>query len=293
MREALMNFLLEYPDDWQIPLAAWIDSITDWLIAEGGPIWDALSSVLLVVVVRAERLLLWLPWSVMILIFFLLAASVVGRRLAAGLSAGFVVIAALGMWEPAMATLAMVLVATAMSVLIGIPVGILMSRYKLVNRSIRPVLDLMQTLPSFVYLIPAVMIFSIGRIPALLATLVYAVPPVIRLTNLGIRQTAPDVVEASRSMGSTYMQTLLKIQLPLALPSIMAGVNQTVMMALAMVVIASMIGAGGLGVEVLRGIGRLEVGRGFVGGICIVLLAVIIDRLTQQAMELRGESHGS
>jgi len=291
VRETLVSFLMEYPDDWQLPLAGWVDAITDWLIAEGGMVWDALSYVILFVVVRTERFLLWLPWSAMLVIFFVVAAFVVGPKLAAALSGGFLFIASLGMWDPSMATLAMVLVATAMAVMIGIPVGILMSKYEVLNRLIRPVLDLMQTLPSFVYLIPVVMIFSIGRIPALLATLIYAAPPVIRLTNLGIRQTASDVVEAGRSMGSTSMQLLLKIQLPLALPSIMAGINQTVMMALGMVVIASMIGAGGLGVEVFRGIGRLEVGRGFVGGICIVVLAVIIDRLTQQAIEGQGESH--
>jgi glycine betaine/proline transport system permease protein len=156
------------------------------------------------------------------------------------------------------------------------------------GRLVRPILDMMQTMPSFVYLIPALMLFGLGKVPALLSTLIYAIPPVIRLTDLGIRQVPGDVIEASRAFGATERQMLLKVQLPLAAPTIMTGVNQTIMMALAMVVIASMIGAGGLGTEVLNGIARLDVGRGFNGGISIVIMAIIIDRLTQSAAQPRN-----
>jgi glycine betaine/proline transport system permease protein len=156
-----------------------------------------------------------------------------------------------------------------------------MARNDVAEQIIRPLLDLMQTMPSFVYLIPALMLFGLGKVPALLSTFIYAVPPAIRLTNLGIRQVAPDVIECGKAFGSTSRQLLFKVQLPLAMPTIMAGVNQTIMMALAMVVIASMIGAGGLGKEVLTGIAQLKVGKGFAGGISIVILAIIMDRITQ------------
>ncbi len=275
---------IEYPDEWVVPLDKWIDDITDFIIDAGEPVWDGMAAVLGFALAEANAVLTLLPWSVMLLVFFGLGFLTGGTKLAVGVSVGFLLIAAVGMWDLAMATLALILVATALAILIGIPLGILMSKYQWVHNALRPVLDLMQTLPSFVYLIPVVMIFSIGRIPALLATFIYSVPPTIRLTNLGIRQVASDVVEAGQSLGSTPLQLLTKIQLPLALPTIMAGVNQTIMMALAMVVIASMIGAGGLGVEVLRGVGQLDIGRGFVGGICIVVLAIIIDRLTQEAV---------
>ncbi len=280
----LPDFLIEYPSQWIIPLSSWIEDATDIIIERGDLLWSLMASVLRFTLGEANAILSILPWSFMIVIFVIIGTLIGGRSLGIGTGLGLLLIAALGMWDLAMITLALVLVAAFLSIVIGIPLGILMSRYESLNQIIRPVLDLMQTLPSFVYLIPVVMIFSIGRIPALLATFIYSVPPTIRLTNLGIRQVPEDVLEAGLSLGSSRLQLLTKIQLPLALPTIMAGVNQTVMMALAMVVIASMIGAGGLGVEVLRGVGQLDVGRGFVGGICIVILAIIIDRLTQEAV---------
>lgn len=282
---AVWRILIEFPEKWQIPLADWIDAFADWLIAEGEAVFAIIADIARSILVSVEQFLLALPWSLLVLIFAAVAWKVSGANLAVGVSGGLIFIAALGLWDLAMGTLALVAVATIMAIAVGIPAGILMARSAAVNNVLRPVLDMMQTLPSFVYLIPVVMIFSIGRVPALIATFIYAVPPVIRLTNLGIRQVPEDVVEAGHSLGSTSWQLLTKVQLPLALPSILAGVNQTVMMALAMVIIASMIGAGGLGIEVLRGIGRLEIGRGFAGGICIVILAIIIDRLLQGAVE--------
>ena len=180
-----------------------------------------------------------------------------------------------------MMTLAIVITATLLCVVTGIPFGIIAAKSDRFERTTRPFLDAMQTLPSFVYLIPALMLFGLGMTPAVMATCIYAVPPIIRLTNLGIRQVDASVVEAGKAFGATAWQLLTKVQVPLAMPNILAGLNQTVMMALAMVVLASMIGASGLGVEVLNGIARVEPGRGFIGGIAIVFTAIILDRISQ------------
>ena len=191
------------------------------------------------------------------------------------------IIGLLGLWDAGMQTLALMLMATFLSVIIGIPVGILMGRVDWVRAVLHPVLDVMQTMPSFVYLIPVVMLFGLGKTAALIATIIYAVAPLIRLTDLGIRLVDREVLEAARAYGANTWQQLFGVQIPLALPNIMAGINQTTMMALAMVVIASMIGATGLGHEVLLGINRLEVGRGLMAGASIVVLAILFDRITQ------------
>ncbi|MFO8060589.1 MAG: proline/glycine betaine ABC transporter permease [Bacillota bacterium] len=282
---SILRFLNEFPDEWQVPLADWIDTFADWLIAGGEPLFAVIADVSRSMLISVEQALLWLPWSLVILFLALVALKLAGVHLMVGVSVGLLFIVVLGLWDLAMSTLALVAVATLFAITVGIPMGIVMARSQPMHNVIRPILDMMQTLPTFVYLIPVLMIFSIGRVPALIATFVYAVPPMIRLTSLGIRQVPEDVVEAGESMGSTWWQILTNIQLPLALPSIMAGINQTVMMALSMVIIASMIGAEGLGIEVLRGIGRLEIGRGFAGGICIVILAIVIDRLLENAVE--------
>jgi glycine betaine/proline transport system permease protein len=191
-----------------------------------------------------------------------------------------------------MQTLALMIMAAGLSVIIGIPLGVLMARVNWLRSIMLPVLDVMQTMPSFVYLIPVVMLFGLGKIPAIIATVIYAVPPLIRLTDLGIRLVDREVLEASRAFGANPRQQLFGVQLPLALPNIMAGINQTTMMALSMVVIASMIGARGLGYEVLLGINRLEVGRGLLAGLGIVVLAVLFDRITQsygQRMRMGGQ----
>jgi glycine betaine/proline transport system permease protein len=198
----------------------------------------------------------------------------------------------LGLWDAGMQTLALMIMAAGLSVLIGIPLGVLMARINWLRSGMLPVLDVMQTMPSFVYLIPVVMLFGLGKIPAIIATVIYAVPPLIRLTDLGIRLVDREVLEASRAFGANPRQQLFGVQLPLALPNIMAGINQTTMMALSMVVIASMIGARGLGYEVLLGINRLEVGRGLLAGLGIVVLAVLFDRITQsygQRMRMGGQ----
>jgi glycine betaine/proline transport system permease protein len=191
------------------------------------------------------------------------------------------IIGVFGLWALAMETLALVITAVVFSIAIGIPLGVLMAQFNRFATILKPLLDAMQTMPSFVHLIPAMMLFGLGKVPAVLATMIYAIPPVIRLTNLGIRQVPKQVQEAAKAYGATNKQLLKEVRLPLALPTILAGVNQTTMMALAMVVIASMIGARGLGQEVLLAINRVDVGKGFEAGISIVILAIVIDRITQ------------
>lgn len=229
-----------------------------------------------------EKGLIWLPWWVMLIALSTLAwwASRSWKTvvLIAVLTVGLGI---LGVWEAAMATIALMIVSTVLAIVIGIPLGVAISRSNTMQSITLPVLDIMQTMPIFIYLIPFVMLFGPGKIPALLATIIFAIPPVIRLTNLGIRQVDAEIVEAVRAFGASPRQTLFSVQIPLALPTIMAGINQTTMMALSMVVIASMIGAGGLGYQVLQGIQRLEVSRGLLAGLGIVFLAIIFDRIAQ------------
>lgn len=218
-------------------------------------------------------------WAAAAAAVFALAAWQGG--LAAIVLASLVFLGMMELWEDAVRTMALMITATLTAIAVSIPMGIAMSRSSWLRQVVTPVLDLMQTMPSFVYLIPTVMIFGPGKIPALLATIVYAAPPLVRLTDLGIRLVDPDIMEAARAFGTNPRQRLFGVQIPLALPTILAGINQTTMMALAMVVIASMIGAGGLGYQVLQGIGRLEVSRGLFAGLGIVVLAIIFDRITQ------------
>lgn len=229
-----------------------------------------------------EKLLRTSPWWSVVLAVVVIAWLLTRRIGLSVLMGGLLcIIGLLGLWDAGMQTLALMLMATFLSVVIGIPIGILMGRVNWVRAILHPLLDVMQTMPSFVYLIPVVMLFGLGKTPALIATIIYAVAPLIRLTDLGIRLVDTEVLEASRAYGANTWQQLFGVQIPLALPNIMAGINQTTMMALAMVVIASMIGATGLGHEVLLGINRLEVGRGLMAGVSIVVLAILFDRITQ------------
>ncbi|WP_166267782.1 glycine betaine/L-proline ABC transporter permease ProW [Marinobacter caseinilyticus] len=232
--------------------------------------------------------------AIIILIFGILAWQVSGIRLGIAAMAGMFVMGAIGAWDEAMTTLSLVVTSVLFCMAIGIPTGIWMAKSDRVASSVRPILDTMQTTPAFVYLVPIVMLFGIGNVPGVIVTIIFAVAPVIRLTNLGIRQVPGDLVEASRSFGASPRQLLYKVQLPLAMPTIMAGVNQTLMLALSMVVIASMIAVPGLGLMVLRGIGRLDIGLATVGGIGIVILAIILDRMTQalgKDSRERGKRH--
>ena len=264
------------------PLRRAIDDGLNWVVRNWGDEFEAAAYPLLMLLKSIENLLLATPW-------WLIAAILVGvawlstRRwpLPMVVFLALMFVGVMDLWNDAMATMALMIAATLTAIVISIPVGVWMSRSLNVRKSITPLLDLMQTLPSFVYLIPTVMIFGPGKIPALIATIVYASPPLVRLTDLGLRSVDPAVMEASRAFGTNPRQRLLGVQIPLALPTILAGVNQTTMMALSMVVIASMIGAGGLGYQVLQGIGRLEVSRGLFAGLGIVALAIIFDRVTQ------------
>lgn len=225
--------------------------------------------------------LVWLPWWAFIAAVALVGARVVGYGLAVYGVAAFVGIIAIGMWPQAMNTLSQVAVATVLAVAIGVPLGVAAGLHTVVDRGLRPVLDTLQTLPAFVYLIPVVALFQVGRVPGVIATVVYALPPAVRLTNAGIRSTPAETVEAARSAGATTWQLLRSVQLPHARPQIMLGVNQTTMMSLASIVIAGLIGAGGLGIEAVRGLTRSEYGLGIVAGLAIVLLGIVLDRITQ------------
>ena len=259
-----------------------IDSFVDHLVENYASMLETLSQPILDVLVWLEQMLRSTPWWIIVVVVVAIA-WLVSRKIIFSLCMGVLLcmLGVIGLWDAGMQTLSLMLMATFMSVLVGIPLGILMARVNWLRSVMLPVLDVMQTMPSFVYLIPVVMLFGLGKIPALIATVIYAVPPLIRLTDLGIRLVDREVLEASRAFGATSRQQLFGVQLPLALPNIMAGVNQTTMMALSMVVIASMIGARGLGYEVLLGINRLEVGRGLLAGLGIVILAVLFDRITQ------------
>ena len=244
---------------------------------------EAFFDPLLFFLIRLEKLLLATPWPIILLILGGLAW--LGSRswkLVIGSMLAFMAIGYLGMWKDCMATVAIITVCTIMCITIGIPIGVLMARSNRVEKGMLPVLDMMQTIPSFVYLIPILMLLGIGKIPGLIAVCIYAIPPVIRLTNLGIREVDKETIEASEAFGATKLQKLRTVQIPLALPTVFAGVNQTIMMALAMVVIASMIGVKGLGVPILRAISNQYLALGLFNGLAIVALAIIFDRITQE-----------
>jgi glycine betaine/proline transport system permease protein len=247
---------------------------------------DAIESFfdpLLFFLVRLEKLLLATPWPIIILVVAILAW--LGSRswkLVAGSAVAFMLIGYFGMWEDTMATVAIITVCTILCIAVGIPIGVLMSKSDRTEKTILPILDMMQTIPSFVYLVPILMLLGIGKVPGLIAVCIYALPPVVRLTNLGIREVDKETLEACDSYGATPFQKLTTVQIPLSLPTIFAGVNQTIMMALAMVVIASMIGVKGLGVPILRAISNQYLALGLMNGLAIVALAIIFDRITQQ-----------
>ncbi len=244
---------------------------------------EAFFDPLLFFLIRLEKLLLATPWPIILLILGGLAW--LGSRswkLVIGSMLAFMAIGYFGMWKDCMATVAIITVCTIMCIAVGIPIGVLMARSNRVEKGMLPVLDMMQTIPSFVYLIPILMLLGIGKIPGLIAVCIYAIPPVIRLTNLGIREVDKETIEASEAFGATKLQKLRTVQIPLALPTVFAGVNQTIMMALAMVVIASMIGVKGLGVPILRAISNQYLALGLFNGLAIVALAIIFDRITQE-----------
>ena len=268
-------------------------SFREWSRSNGDAI-EAFFDPLYFFLVWLEKLLIATPWPIILIIVAGLAY--LGSRswkLALGSVVSFMLIGYFGMWKDMMATISLISVSTLICIAVGIPIGILMSRYDRVQSAITPILDLMQTIPIFVYLVPVVMLLGIGRVPGLIAVCVYAIPPIIRLTNLGIRLVDKEILEAADAFGSSYRQKLFSVQIPLALPNIFAGVNQTIMMALAMVVIASMIGVKGLGMPVLQAVQNQYLTLGLMNGLAIVALAIIFDRVSQRyGQRLQAHRYG-
>jgi glycine betaine/proline transport system permease protein len=271
-----------FPDMFRYHVAGPVNDFINNLIEAYGPVFDSISHGILSFLLGVNSVLSFIPWWAYIAVVFLLSWYSSKKLIASVVLASLpFVIGMFGLWAMAIESLSVIITAVLMALIIGLPLGVLMAELKPVAAVLRPVLDGMQTMPSFVYLIPAMMLFGLGKVPAVLATLIYALPPVIRLTALGLNQVPKPVEEAALAYGATRWQLLKEVRLPLAMPSILAGVNQTTMMALAMVVISSMIGARGLGQEVLLSINRIDVGRGFEAGMSVVFLAIVIDRLTQ------------
>jgi glycine betaine/proline transport system permease protein len=277
-----------FPDDLHISIRGPINEFVQNLVVNYGFVFKAISQTILQAILFFEWILRGLPWWA-VLIAFMALAWFASRKVSLVAMVGILlmVVGALGLWDLTMQTLALMLISTVISVAIGVPLGIWLAKSSIMRRITLPVLDVMQTMPSFVYLIPAIMLFGLGKVPAVLATIIYAVPPLIRLTDLGIRQVDSEVVEAATAFGGSPRQILFGVELPLATPTIMAGLNQTIMMALSMVVVASMIGARGLGEQVLNGIQTLDVGKGLEAGIGIVILAIVLDRITQSLGQSR------
>ncbi|SDL57221.1 glycine betaine/proline transport system permease protein [Geodermatophilus siccatus] len=263
-----------------IPLGRWVADLIDWLLATVPWLFDAISAVMQVLVDGLTGVLATAPPVVWIVVFTLIALVVRGWGLALYTVLAFLLVVSLELWVETMQTLALVLVAAVIATAIGVPIGILAARNRAVSVVVRPVLDSMQTTPVFVYLIPAVFFFGVGVVPGVVATILFAIPPGVRLTELGIRQVDREVVEAAHAFGARPGQILREVQLPLALPSIMAGINQVIMLALSMVVTAGLLGAAGLGAVVVRAVTQLDVASGFEGGLAVVLLAIFLDRLT-------------
>jgi glycine betaine/proline transport system permease protein len=273
--------------DLYIPISEWIEvNIKEWLFTQR-PLFKKLSAPIDNVLNGLDSLFNFIPFPIVILIFIFLAYKTNGLKFALFTLVSLVFIDLVDLWSESMTTLAMIFTAVIFCILIGVPLGILASRSNTFEIVLRPILDVMQTIPSFVYLIPVVMLFGVGLTPGVVATIIFALPPIIRLTNLGIRQVGKGFKEAGSSLGLTKFLILLKIEIPLSLKTIMAGVNQTLMLALSMVVIAALIGAGGLGLTVYVALGRLDIGAAVIGGTGIVILAIILDRITQKIVKSR------
>jgi len=272
------------PSDYEVyvPIAEWIEKhIKEWLFMQR-PLFKKLSAPIDSVLNGLDSLFNFIPFPIVILIFMAFAFKTNGLKFALLSALSLIFIDLVDLWQETMTTLAMIFTAVIFCMIIGIPLGIVASRSNLFETILRPILDIMQTIPSFVYLIPVEMLFGVGLTPGVVATIVFALPPIVRLTNLGIRQVGKGFKEAGASLGLSRFLILTKIEIPLAMKTIMAGVNQTLMLALSMVVIAALIGAGGLGLTVYVALGRLDIGGAVVGGTGIVILAIILDRITQK-----------
>ncbi|MBN2300832.1 MAG: ABC transporter permease subunit [Acholeplasmataceae bacterium] len=273
--------MFNFPEQFIYKISEFIDIGVDWFLSNMRGLFDIIRLIILNIFDGTEIALSAVPWWVYLIALFITGWRLYSIKTGIALSIMLFAIGMFGLWEMMIYTLVIVVISVVVSIIIGLPIGIFMAKSKRLEKILKPILDAMQTMPSFVYLIPAVMLFGLGKVPAVFATTIYAIPPLIRLTYLGITNVNKEVVEAGLSFGSTPMQMLVKIELPQAVSTIMTGVNQTTMMAMSMVVIASMIGADGIGAEVLIAIRRLEVGRGIQAGLAIVFLAIILDRVMQ------------
>lgn len=275
--------------EFRIPIRDVVSNIVEYLRDALAPVFDGFAGAVDMMISAMLTAFQWAPVPVVIAVFALLAALLAGWRVGLFALLGLLLVENIGLWDPFLQTLALVIAAQVLITLVGVPLGIIAARSDAVEGVLRPVLDFMQTMPAFVYLIPAVMFFGIGLVPGVVATFVFAIPPLVRLVNLGIRQVPDDLVEAADAFGSTSWQRLVKVEMPVARPSIMAGLNQSIMLNLSMVVIAGMIGARGLGAEVLRGIQRLNVGQGFEAGLAVVIMAIVLDRVTASVGKRRSQ----
>lgn len=280
-----------FPEFIKLDLGLYVDKLVQWLVDNGEKVFDSISSGVLNLLVNMQKFLGWIPWFVLIGIIILLGIYI--KNWKSGFSYGvmLLIIGAMGLWHEMILSLSIVITSVIISIVIGIPLGILTAKSKRMSVVMSPLMDAAQTMPAFVYLIPAVMFFGLGMVPAVFATIIYATPPAIRLTDLAIRGVSEEMLEAAHSFGTSPWEILLKVELPQAFPTIMTGINQTMMMAMAMVVTASMIGAKGLGYNVLTAINRVDIAMGFEAGISIVFLAIILDRLTQGAAN-KMNNHG-
>ena len=288
-----------FPESWNIGLRDSLNEAKRWIVVNRKSHWvflfffEPLSSVLDFIIRRVEELLLFLPWPVIVSGIFLLANRISGLRLALLSMVCLMLMGLFGLWDESMATLSLMVIAVLLSLLIGIPLGIWSARNARFEALLRPILDAMQTMPAFVYLIPVLLFFGVARVPSVIATIIYALPPVIRLTSLGIQTVSEDALEAARSFGTTDRQLLRKVQIPMAMPTILAGVNQSIMMALSIVIIAALIGSGGLGDSVLKALRRLRVGEALEAGLAIVVMAILLDRLSSAYANRQQTQRGS
>ena len=286
------NWLTEFPEAFSVDIRTPIDNAIEYMVVHWSGFFDKISDGLRLVLLRVRMAVDLVPWWLLILFVFGLTLLLTRKPARALLYAGMLFfIGMIGLWHMMYATLTIIITSVIIALLLGFPLGVLVSFSNRASKLVRPLLDTMQTMPSFVYLIPAVMLLGLGNVPAVVATVIYAMPPIVRMTSHGIRHVDKEVVEAAQSFGSTRLQLPVKVLIPQAMPTIMTDVNQTIMMAISMVVTCSMIGATGLGAEVLLGINRLESGRGFAAGIALVIVAIVIDRLTQGAVREEGHSH--
>ena len=281
------DWLINFPSNIKLNISDPIDRFIDYLITEWSTIFDGITNRLRLFLNSIGNVVDRIPWW---LLYSIRSYMENGKKIGKAILYSLLIFCgAMGLWSLMNITLTIIIASVIISIIIGFPTGVLVSASDRLNSFVRPILDTMQTMPSFVYLIPAAMLLGLGNVPAVLATTIYAVPPLIRLTSHGIRQVDREVIEAATAFGSTKWQSLIKVKIPQAMPTIMTGVNQTIMMAISMVVTGSMIGVTGLGQEVLISINRLQAGRGFTAGIAIVIIAIVIDRLTQGIIK-KGEA---